>query len=76
MIRDSKDEDAQILEFARRWLPFGGGEPIDLMVEFGLTPAGYMNRLRAALNGPASSTLDPRLRLALQRYANVEHRAA
>lgn len=30
-------EDNRIIEFARRRLPYGGGSPGDLLVEFGMT---------------------------------------
>lgn len=30
-------EDNRIIEFARRGLPYGGGSPGDLLVEFGMT---------------------------------------
>jgi hypothetical protein len=59
MINDSAIEDAQILEFARRWLPYGGGSAEDLLVEFGMTPAGYLDRLRRVLDKPVSRRLDP-----------------
>ncbi len=64
-------EDAQILEFARRWLPFGGGEPIDLMVEFGMTPTRYAARLAKILDGPAAVQLDPQLRGDLHRFVHT-----
>ncbi|MFF2107121.1 DUF3263 domain-containing protein [Rhodococcus koreensis] len=68
MINDSAIEDAQILEFARRWLPYGGGNTGDLLVEFGLTPDGYISRLRRILDGPAVYQLDPQLRVRLREY--------
>lgn len=36
MIGDSVIEDMRIIEFARRWLPYGGGTTDDLLVEFGI----------------------------------------
>lgn len=59
MINDSPIEDAQILDFARRWLPYGGGSPEDILVEFGMTPARYLDRLGRVLDKPVSRRLDP-----------------
>ncbi|MGW5385723.1 DUF3263 domain-containing protein [Nocardia sp. NPDC003963] len=59
MINDSAIEDALILEFARRWLPYGGASSGDVLVEFGMTPAGYLARLRRVLDAPVSRRLDP-----------------
>jgi hypothetical protein len=33
--------DAAILEFARRWSPFGGPRSEDVLIEFGMTPEQY-----------------------------------
>ncbi len=52
-------EDDRIVEFARRWLPYGGGSPGDLLVEFGMTPAGYLTRLGEILDSPAAIRLHP-----------------
>lgn len=40
----SKDE-RQMLEFARRWHPYNGGHPEDIMVTFGLTKTVFYQRL-------------------------------
>ncbi|WP_016883737.1 MULTISPECIES: DUF3263 domain-containing protein [unclassified Rhodococcus (in: high G+C Gram-positive bacteria)] len=71
MINDSVIEDAQVIEFARRWLPYGGGTTGDLLVEFGMTPACYVARLRKILAGPAGACLDPQLRADLGRFVAV-----
>jgi uracil-DNA glycosylase len=74
MMNDSVIEDAQILEFARRWMPYGGGNSGDLLVEFGMTPAGYRDRLRRILNGPVGRRLEPALRAQLTEYVAVHAR--
>ena len=74
MINDSMIEDAQILEFACRWLPFGGGEPVDLMVDFGMTPASFAARLARILEGPVAAHLEPELRSDLRRHCINAHK--
>ncbi|MGZ9886475.1 DUF3263 domain-containing protein [Rhodococcus ruber] len=72
-------EDDRIVEFARRWLPYGGGSPGDLLVEFGMTPAGYLARLGEILDSPAALRLHPRLRADLRNFVaarTVASRAA
>ncbi|MFI2478584.1 DUF3263 domain-containing protein [Nocardia xishanensis] len=68
MSSPSTVEDEQNLEYARRWLPYGGGRPEDTLVEFGLTPCGYIARLAAILDSPAARTLDPDIRQALHDF--------
>ncbi|MDV6286935.1 DUF3263 domain-containing protein [Rhodococcus jostii] len=76
MMNDSIIEDAQILEFARRWLPYGGGNSGDLLVEFGMTPACYVARLGKILDGLAARHLEPHVRIRLREFiANYAHRA-
>ena len=75
MINDSVIEDAQIIEFARRWLPYGGGNTGDLLVEFGMTPARYVARLGKILDGPPARHLEP-IRVRLREFiANHARRA-
>ncbi|QSE86908.1 DUF3263 domain-containing protein [Rhodococcus koreensis] len=61
-------EDTRIIEFARRWLPYGGGTTGDLLVEFGMTPACYLARLGKILDSPAGRQLDPQLRADLLTF--------
>ncbi|QTJ67155.1 DUF3263 domain-containing protein [Rhodococcus sp. ZPP] len=68
-------EDSRILEFARRWLPYGGGNTGDLLVEFGMTPAGYIARLGEILDGPAGWHLDPQLRADLRSFVDTRIQA-
>lgn len=71
MIGDSVIEDMRIIEFARRWLPYGGGTTGDLLVEFGMTPAGYVARLNNILAGPIANQLDPNFRDDLRRFVSL-----
>ncbi|ETT27286.1 DUF3263 domain-containing protein [Rhodococcus aetherivorans] len=61
-------EDNRIIEFARRRLPYGGGSPGDLLVEFGMTPADYLIRLGEILDSPVALRLHPRLRADLRNF--------
>lgn len=38
--------DHELLEFARRWEPFGGPSAADILVEFGMTPSRFSERLK------------------------------
>lgn len=38
--------DQKLLNFARRWEPFGGPEAADLLIEFGMTPSRFAERLK------------------------------
>ena len=38
-----------LINFGSRWAPFGGPRDDDLLVEFGMTPRTYYNRLARAL---------------------------
>ncbi|MFD9664900.1 DUF3263 domain-containing protein [Rhodococcus sp. NPDC059968] len=71
MIDDSAIEDMRIIEFARRWLPYGGGTTGDLLVEFGMTPACYIARLDSILTGPTANQLDPNFRDDLRRFVSL-----
>ncbi|MFF0818140.1 DUF3263 domain-containing protein [Rhodococcus sp. NPDC003318] len=37
--------DRELLEFARRWEHFGGPSDADILVEFGMTPSRFSERL-------------------------------
>ena len=72
MIDDySSLEDMRIIEFARRWLPYGGGTTGDLLVEFGMTPDCYLARLDSILAGPRAEELDPTFRDDLRRFVSI-----
>lgn len=68
MSTSSVIDDTRIIEFARRWLPYGGGNTGDLLVEFGMTPACYIARLGKILDSPAVQRLDPQLRADLRTF--------
>ncbi|EME15373.1 DUF3263 domain-containing protein [Rhodococcus triatomae] len=52
-------EDRHLLDFACRWLPFGGARSGDVLVEFGLTPAGYRARVAGLLSNPEIQAMVP-----------------
>ncbi|MEN0137378.1 MAG: hypothetical protein AAGC80_19670 [Rhodococcus sp. (in: high G+C Gram-positive bacteria)] len=68
MTSSSVIEDTRLVEFARRWLPYGGGNTGDLLVEFGMTPACYLARLRKILDGPVGRQLDSQFRTELRAF--------
>lgn len=49
---------AGILAFARRWYPYGGGTPEDILVEFGIDEREYFRRLQEILADPSVPYLD------------------
>jgi hypothetical protein len=68
MTHRSLPEDARVLEFACRWVPYGGGDPGDILVEFGISPARYVARLARTLDGPLARTLTPEMRASLREF--------
>lgn len=44
-------DSARMIEFTRRWAPFGGGDEY-ILPEFGLLPSTYYERLLAVLDSP------------------------
>ncbi|WP_160094417.1 DUF3263 domain-containing protein [Rhodococcus sp. T7] len=61
--------DAAILEFAWRWLPYGGPTAEDILIEFGMTTARYEQQLLLLLDSEVSRSVPPdahaRLRIQL-----------
>lgn len=56
-----------MLKFALRWQPYGGGDPGDILVEFGLTEKDYFARLSNLLAIHALATgLEPPTLAAMQ----------
>ncbi|PYE17988.1 uncharacterized protein DUF3263 [Williamsia limnetica] len=49
---------AEILDFARRWYPYGGGTAEDILVEFGIGEREYFRRLSGILDDDAVVDLD------------------
>ncbi|GAA4491714.1 hypothetical protein GCM10023094_56360 [Rhodococcus olei] len=37
--------EQELLDFAQRWEPFGGPSAADILVEFGMTPTRFSERL-------------------------------
>jgi hypothetical protein len=52
------NERHELVAFALRWAPFGGGNAEDILVTFGLTEETYFRRLRVILDGPTMAGLD------------------
>jgi hypothetical protein len=55
------DEAERMLDFARRWYPYGGGSAEDILVEFGIGERDYFKRLTGVLDayeaGPDGDTV-------------------
>jgi hypothetical protein len=49
--------DAAILEFARRWLPYGGPPPDEIWVEFGMSTRRYEQHLLTMLDTVTSRNI-------------------
>ncbi|TQC46555.1 DUF3263 domain-containing protein [Rhodococcus sp. WS4] len=46
-------EAEEIIQFARRWTPFGGAPAHEIFIQFGMSPTRFTQRLREILhNGP------------------------
>ncbi|QSE92858.1 hypothetical protein JWS13_31820 [Rhodococcus pseudokoreensis] len=60
--------DAAILEFACRWLPYGGPPPDEIWIGFGMTTPGFDRRLSRILEsvGAREVPADVRARLHTQ----------
>ncbi|MDH6291292.1 DUF3263 domain-containing protein [Rhodococcus opacus] len=58
--------DEAILEFARRWLPYGGPPPDEIWVEFGMSTHRYEHRLLSMLDTVASRNMPPTDRATLR----------
>lgn len=56
----------ELLSFAMRWHRYDGGEPEDILVEFGLTEVDYFTRLRDVVR---NAGLDDDMRNAMDRLA-------
>lgn len=70
----------QMMEFARTWSQYGGGEAEDIMVNFGLTEKQYFERIIQLLPVSSSSS-DPDLHklirsTAMKRLRQQRHRLA
>jgi hypothetical protein len=61
----------EMLEFARRWSPYGGGDAEDILVEFGIGEREYFQRLTRILDEVEATAGDADLQLyaSLRRVA-------
>lgn len=44
-------DHAEMVDFARRWYPYGGGTAEDILVEFGIGEHEYFRRLTEIIDG-------------------------
>ncbi|WP_415972264.1 hypothetical protein [Rhodococcus sp. 077-4] len=56
----------ELIDFAVRWIPYGGAGDEEIWVAFGLNAAGYRRRLHAALECTSHTALDDATRAHLQ----------
>jgi len=56
-----------MLAFALRWLPFGGGDPEDIWIAFGLSERVYFHRLQMLLDGEPPPGIDDSTWLRMKR---------
>lgn len=59
---DLPPEVARMLDFAQRWAPFGGGDPEDIFLSFGVRSRVYFVRLQQILLKHPAVVPDPTLR--------------
>lgn len=60
---------AEILDFAQRWYPYGGGTAEDLLVEFGIDEHEYFRRLVDILDGLPPAEADYAVYVAIRSVA-------
>ncbi|MGW5301366.1 DUF3263 domain-containing protein [Rhodococcus aetherivorans] len=69
-------EDRIMIDFARRWLPFGGPRQEDILVEFGLTPLVFAERVLKLLDAPRALGLPmPEVNALRAMVAGIGHPA-
>jgi hypothetical protein len=56
-----ENSDDDILAFALKWRHWGGGSAEDILVEFGLSPADYFQRLQTRVEDVATEPLPPEI---------------
>lgn len=62
-------DHAEMLDFARRWYPYGGGTAEDILVEFGIGEREYFRRLTEIIDGLRSSDPDSAVYAAMRSVA-------
>lgn len=63
-------ERQEMVAFAVRWAPFGGGSAEDIWIRFGVSERVYFLRLRVLLQGPAPQGLDEMMWTRLRRVCD------
>lgn len=48
-------EEQAMLELARSWAPYGGARPGDILVQFGMSPAGFYANITRILHTNAAA---------------------
>lgn len=51
----SAGENERMIEFAARWMPYGGGPAEGIRLSFGIAPKTYFGRLEELLSDPDES---------------------
>lgn len=54
-----RNQTTEMLRFAMRWLPFGGGSEVDIFIEFGVTGSEFYRRLAVILRRRSTTELAP-----------------
>ncbi|MGF0312067.1 MULTISPECIES: DUF3263 domain-containing protein [Nocardiaceae] len=62
-------EDAVVLDFARKWEPYGGADASEILLCFGLSVDEFRARLHRILTRKSAFDLEPDLHRRLLRYA-------
>jgi hypothetical protein len=52
------DEAERMVDFARRWYPYGGGSAEDILVEFGIGERDFFQRLADVLDSNQAARQD------------------
>lgn len=55
-------EAVRMVDFARRWAPFGGGDPEDIFTSFGISARRFFIRIQQIVSTHPSAVSDPALR--------------
>ncbi|WP_328810652.1 DUF3263 domain-containing protein [Rhodococcus sp. NBC_00294] len=58
MRRDIGDNSREMIEFACRWLPYGGGPDEEILVTFGMPAYQFYDRLARILDGDDPSVTE------------------
>ncbi|MDV6264616.1 hypothetical protein [Rhodococcoides yunnanense] len=65
----------ELIDFAVRWIPYGGAADEEIWIAFGLDSAGYRRRLQAALECTPRTVLDEATRAHLQLHTQLRSSA-